>query len=224
MPVLHRAHNLLPLLASIKANSTLPHDMLFLVSPGDVAYKQALVRAGVPYSVVSWQPGAADWAKKMEHGRAETVTPLLLLAADDLRFHSGWDVALHNAYHQYDVGVLGTQDMGNRLVMRGLHSTHPCVVRDYADCHGTIDDPQLMLHQGYDHQYADNELCETAMARGCWKFVPECVLEHLHPAWGKAKGDSTYLKANRRWRQDMQLFQRRRRLWRQGRAGVRRLT
>lgn len=223
VPVLHRPQNLTPLLLSLQQASTLPLDLLFICSPGDSAEQQALQAAGLEYTVVNWAPDRADWARKLEHGRHLTTQPLMLLAADDLRFHQGWDVELHNAWREFDVGVLGTQDLGNRLVLSGQHSTHPCVVRDYADCHGTIDNPKLMLHDGYDHQYCDNELCETAMARGCWKFLHKCVVEHLHPAWGKGEGDSTYLKGNRHWQQDLKLFQRRRRLWRANRQGIRRL-
>lgn len=222
VPVLHRPQNIGPLLRSLQT-SVLPYRLLFLCSPHDREQQQALKAAAQEYSVVPWDPGPADWAKKLEHGRGLTSEPLMLLAADDLRFHQGWDVELRNAWRDFDVGVLGTQDLGNRLVIQGQHSTHPCVVRDYADCHGTIDDPKLMLHQGYDHQYCDNELCETAMSRGCWKFLHACVIEHLHPSWGKGTGDSTYLKGNRHWQRDLKLFKRRKRLWSYNRHGIRRL-
>ena len=214
VPVLGRPANVARLLRSLRSASSVPHSVLFIVSPRDRAEQAAVKQAGVPYHQVSWPPGRGDWARKLERGRELTSEPLLLLAADDLHFHPGWDTALLRDWRRYDVGVLGTNDLGNPLVKRGMHSTHPCVVREYADCHGTIDNKELMLHPGYDHQWADNELVETAMSRGCWRFCWDSVVEHLHPAWGKAMRDQTYDKANREQKADRRMFLVRRRLWR----------
>lgn len=224
VPVLDRPQNVKRLLRTLHANSSSRPEILFLLSPGDEREQEALREAGAPYSTVGWKSGRADWAKKLEHGRQLTSAPLMLLAADDLAFHKRWDTVLIDAWRDHEPGVLGTNDLGNPNVKRGLHSTHPCVWREYADCHGTIDDAALMLHQGYDHQYADNELVETAMARNCWLYCADSVVEHLHPAWGKGDRDGTYAKAYRQVREDYRLFRKRRRLWTGNRRGILRLT
>ena len=46
------------------------------------------------FVIVDWQAGPGDYAKKMNRGLELTSDPFLLLAADDLRFHPGWDTAL----------------------------------------------------------------------------------------------------------------------------------
>jgi len=219
VPVLNRPQNVKPLLESLRANSVSKPAVLFVCSPGDDDSRHAITSCAAPYTVVAWSADRADWAKKLEHGRGLTVQPLMLLAADDLRFHPGWDTALIDAWRRHDIGVMGTNDMGNPQVKRGLHSTHPCVRREYADCFGTVDDGELMLHQGYDHQFCDNELVETAMSRGCWYFCAASRVEHLHPSWKKAPLDSTYAKAFRDGKRDARLFRRRRALWRRSRAG-----
>jgi hypothetical protein len=137
----------------------------------------------------------------------------MLLAADDLSFHPGWESNAQRRFNTHDIGVLGTQDGGNPLVKQGRHSTHPIVCRGYADAHGTIDNKELMLHPGYGHAYVDNELCETAMARGCWLFAHDCYIEHLHPTWKKAKPDSTYRRGEATLRADRRMFVARRKLW-----------
>lgn len=216
VPVLARPQNAAALVRNIRQVSEEEHRIIFLCSPDDTAQQRACVATGAETVVVPWTPGRADWARKLEHGRHISTEPYMVLAADDLRFYERWDVNARYVFDKRDVGVLGTQDKGNPLVKRGLHSTHPIVCRGYADMYGTIDRPDLMISQAYDHQYCDNELCETAMARDCWHFARAVIIEHLHPAWGKAQRDRTYVKATRQTKEDYRLFVRRRRMWRRG--------
>ena len=214
VPVLNRPRNARRLVNNIEHACVTPQRLLFICSPDDKAEIAACKRTGADVTVVDWVPGPADWAKKLEWGRALTTEPYMLLAADDLNFHRCWDQRASQVLAQMEIGVLGTQDGGNPLVQKGMHSTHPIVSRAYINAFGTIDQKHLMLHQGYDHQYCDNELCETAMARGYWHFARDVYIEHLHPAWGKAAWDHTYRKGYAKANADFQLFQRRRRLWR----------
>lgn len=214
VPVLNRPRNAAKLATSLAAASKHPYELVWIVSPDDPLQLRACRKAGGTVLQVPWMPGAADWAKKLEHARSATSAPYMLLGGDDLHFHKGWDVQVLRAFASQEVGVVGTRDGGNRLVERGLHSTHPIVSRAYVDAHGTIDDKLLMLHQGYDHQYADNELVETAMSRQRWYFCREAYVEHLHPSWHKGSSDATYEKGARHAARDQRLFMRRRRLWR----------
>lgn len=224
VPVLARPERAQLLVDSLDYGSKTGPRLLFVCSPEDTEEITACRKTGADVLLASWNPGRADWARKLELAREKSDEPYLLLAADDLRFHPGWDKHLLNAFARYDVGVVGTRDGGNPNVERGIHSTHPAVCRGYIDRYGTIDDKSLMLHQGYDHQYADNELVETAMSRGCWYFERRAYVEHLHPAWNKATIDPTYRKAYRAAQADYRLFRRRRRLWMGNRRGVLRLT
>jgi hypothetical protein len=214
VPVLARPGNAAPLVRNIKAVSRMDHHILFLCSPEDREEIRACKATGADVEVVSWAAGPGDWARKLNWGRSITTEPYMVLAADDLRFHPEWDRNSLHAFNTRDIGVLGTQDQGNPLVKRGLHSTHPIVCRGYADMYGTIDRPDLMVSTCYDHQFCDNELCQTAIARGCWHFARDVIIEHMHPAWGKAKEDSTYAKGWRRGKEDARLFAKRTRLWR----------
>jgi hypothetical protein len=220
VPVLGRPQNAKPLVDSIKEGSTLSTkgvspeiELLFLLSPGDQEQAFAVFKTGVDAHIVGWQNGPGDWAKKINEGFALTSSEFCLLGADDLRFHSGWDVEALRVAEKSGAGVIGTNDLGNAMVMRGKHATHPLVRRSYVDEHGTIDEPGKCLHEGYAHQWVDNELVETAKARGQWAFAHASHVEHLHPLWRKGKMDSTYEKALSTPKEDSALFHARRRLW-----------
>lgn len=109
--------------------------------------------------------------------------------------------------------MVGTNDLGNPRVLRGVHATHSLVTRRYVDQHGTIDEPGKVLHEGYWHEFCDDEFVETSWKRKAWAFAADSVVEHLHPAWGKAPMDDLYAQEPRRMRQGRRLFLHRRRLW-----------
>lgn len=211
-PLLQRADRFPTMLASLR--DTAPQvSVLFLVTPGDRVVHAAVAAQGAPMVTVPYQP-VGDYARKINTGLVATEAPLLFLGADDLLFHPGWLEAIYDTLAEHpDVGVIGTQDLGQPRCLAGQHSTHSIVTRHYALTRGTIDQPGLILHEGYVHEYCDDELVETAKARGAWAFADTAVVEHLHPNWGKANLDPLYLNQQRRMRTSRPLFQRRRALW-----------
>lgn len=210
VPVLGRPASAAPLAESIRANTVTSHRLMFLCIDSDVDEIAACRNLGA--SVVEVPPRAGSWARKLNFAYAASAEPFILLAADDLRFHSGWDMAaLELASEGY--GVVGTNDLGNRSVMAGQHSTHPLVSRHYIDCCGTVDECGKILHEGYTHSWADVELVETAKRRGAFAFARDAVVEHLHPLWGKAVDDATYRLGQKEYRADTRLYHERRPLW-----------
>lgn len=131
-------------------------------------------------------------------------------AADDLNFHYGWDIHAMRVADHRGAGVVGTNDLGNKLVMRGGHSTHTFIRRKYIERYGgTFDDTGLVFCELYDHQFCDNELVQTAIRRGEWAFSKRSIVEHLHPVWNKGTFDATYEKAFRETSQDTRLYMKR---------------
>ena len=216
VPVLDRPRNADPLVLSIRRATSTPHRVLFLCSPKDGAEIRACKATGADVHVVEWKPDRGDWAKKINRGFSMTDEDFVLLGADDLEFHRGWDMAVLEVAEKTGAGVIGTNDLGNATVMRGLHSTHPLVRRSYIEEYGTIDEPGKVVHEGYHHQWVDTELCETAKMRGQWAFAKASHVEHLHPYWHKSSMDATYTKALSTSREDHRYYGKRRRLW-QGR-------
>jgi hypothetical protein len=175
---------------------------------------QAYARVG-EVLIVEWQPGAGDFAKKMNRGFAETREPFIFCGATDLTFMPGWDHAALAVAEQTGAGVIGTQDGANPNVIKGKHSTHPLVRRSYAEGRGcTVDGTGEIYCEFYDHQAVDAELCETAMQRGLWAFAQESRVLHHHPMYDRSvKRDPTYDKALAKGKEDIRLFMSRRHLW-----------
>lgn len=232
IPVLDRPHRVEPLLDSLhRSYDEAAYEQVsavFVGSPGDRAQLAAVQREvgkaaktgrSVDLLVVDWTPGRGDYAKKMNYAWRKTDHDWVLLAADDLVFHLGWLEEVLRVADETNACVIGTNDRGNQRVVSARHSTHSFVSREYAEC-GTVDDPTILLHEGYWHNFVDDEFVQTAMARETWAMAADCVIEHLHPNWGKAPLDPTYQRGQARFDDDRVTFGLRKHLW--SPAGTRR--
>lgn len=197
VPVLGRPQRAQPVADSLAGASTLGCRLVFVCSPDDGKQIEACRQTGADVLVVPWEPGRADWARKLNHAYRRTTEPLLLLAADDVSFERRWDLEAAAVFAHHDVGVVGTNDLANPSVKRGHHSCHPVVGRGYADLHGTIDGPGALVAECYWHQWVDSELVATARARGCWAFAPGSVVRHHHPLFDRRVVlDDTYRRGS----------------------------
>lgn len=140
-----------------------------------------------------------------------TQAPLLFFGADDLHFHPGW-LEEAKAKLKPKIGVVATNDLFNTRVMSGELATHPLVTRSYAQ-RGCVDDPRVVLHEGYLHEYVDREFSETAQSRGAFDYAPSSIVEHLHPLAGKAPMDEIYAMSKQRMRAGLKVYRKRRKLW-----------
>lgn len=210
VPMLGRAHTIAPLFDSITA-TTPDAAVVWLCTTGDREVIATATATGA--AVLTMAPRTrGDYAAKINHGYRSTQSPLLFTGACDLRFHPGWfDAAA--AELTDGIGVVGTNDLGNRRVTSGRHATHSLVTRAYADDHGTIDHPGAILHEGYVHEFVDDELVGTAQHRGAFAMALDAHVEHLHPDWGKADYDAMYRAQKSRLRDSRALYMKRRRLW-----------
>lgn len=209
VPMLGRPHRVEPLLASIEAATPEPHRVVFVATPGDPA-ETAIRDAGHQPLLVKYEK-KGDYARKIQAGIDATTEPLIFTGADDLQFHPGWLPAARAAMTD-GIGVVGTNDLCNPRVIRGEHATHFLVARWYVQL-GTIDQPGVLFHHGYRHEYTDDELVGTARRRGAWAFSPDSIVEHLHPMGGKTPMDVLYAQQGMRLNASRALYQRRRRLW-----------
>ena len=217
VPVLNRPRNAAPLAESL-ADTTDRARLLFVVSLADTDEQfEACAATGAAVLSVDWQPGRADYAKKIQVGYDATDEPLVLLGADDLRFRPGWLEQVEKIAARYDCGVIGTNDGANPAVLSGVHSTHPVVRRCYIDqLGGVVGQPGQVYCELYDHQWVDTELVATAQARGCYVHAHEARVEHLHPIFNRAvASDATYRKGQARGLEDRRLFASRMHLWEQ---------
>jgi len=217
IPVLGRPHTIADVVASIRGSGTAPQ-IVFIATVGDFGVLAAVRDIAAGSSDIDLltmrRTRLGDYAKKINYGFDNTSTSWVFTAASDLRFHAGWVDAAKKAMDRPEIGVVGTNDLGNSRVMKGEHSTHSLVRRTYVNEYGLIDrTPGKVLYEGYVHEYVDDELVGTAMHRNAWAMSPRSIVEHLHPQWGKAENDDMYALSNRRMRASRRTFQERKRLW-----------
>jgi hypothetical protein len=151
-----------------------------------------------------------SFACKVNHALSCSGHPWLFLCGDDVKFHPGWlDHAQQTARNE-NAKVVGTNDWGNQRVIAGDHATHMLIARDYIDEHGASwDGPGVVCHEGYRHWFVDDEIVTAAKQRGVWAPSLSSVVEHLHPAWGKADVDDTYRLGQSYAERDQKLFRKR---------------
>ena len=213
IPMLGRAHRVGPLIESIRSATTVDHKILFVCTEGDQEVIDAVeAQPDVEFDVIAPNE-RGDYAIKINHGYSITDEPHLFLGADDLAFHRGWYEAARKHLARDRINVVGTQDKANHRVRRGLHATHSLVTRSYVDEFGTIDEPGKVLHEGYLHEFVDDEFVQTAKVRRAFAFEHRSVVEHLHPSVGKAEWDLLYQAQGARMRADRRVFIERQKLW-----------
>jgi len=218
VPVLRRFHRVAPFLESLEAATPEPHRTIFVATAGDLAMIETIVAAAAELPTIQLEILApnrvGDFARKINHGYRVSSEPFIFVGADDLAFRPNWWPAARAYFDDPNIGVVGTQDLAPTARAReGTHATHVLVRRQYADDFGTIDEPYKICHEGYVHEYVDDELVGTAKYRKAWIFAHDSVVEHLHPSWGKAPTDTLYRDQRRRMVVSRRLYTTRKRLW-----------
>ena len=156
-----------------------------------------------------------DYARKINwaYEAAPDENVWFFLGADDINFHPGWFQIAKSAYVSTGRRVVGTQDLCNSRVIRGEHSTHSLVHRSYVEQFGTVDQENKILHDGYPHEFVDDEFVGTAKLHDEFVFSNSAVVEHLHPQCGKAESDPLYAGHRGRMVHGRRIYNKRQRLW-----------
>lgn len=187
--------------------------VVFACTHGDVDVIAEVDRVGGEL-LVSPPCEVGDYARKINAVYARTREALIFTGATDLVFHPGWFEAAISRLEP-GIGVVGTNDLGSPRVKAGLHSTHSLVTREYADRYGTIDCPGKILHDGYVHEFCDDELIGTARKRGAYAHAHDARVEHRHPDWDAAvPRDVRYAQQAARMRRSLLEYRMRRLRWR----------
>jgi GT2 family glycosyltransferase len=208
VPVLRRPDHAAPFMQSLRASTGLAR--VYAITSEEDDYK-AWTAAGA--DVVLRNTDRVSFAQKINDGYAATTMtrePWLLLVGDDVRFHPGWLDHAEQVARNTGAQVVGTNDLGNERVMMGEHATHMMIAREYIDQQGASwDGPGIVCHEGYRHWFVDDEIVTAAKQRGTWAPALASVVEHLHPAWGKADTDDTYERGQRYAERDQATFRKR---------------
>jgi glycosyltransferase involved in cell wall biosynthesis len=207
VPMLGRADHVERLADSL-AGTTDDARLLFVCSDNDTDVVAAVAR----YDHLILPPQRrGDYARKVNAGIAASTEPFIFLGAIDIKFHQRWLVNAKAAMGD-GVGVVGTQDLCDSRTALGTNSTHSLVARWYADL-GQIDGAPGLVHEGYWHEYVDNELIAVARHRDAYAHAYGSIVEHLHWMNGKRKADGVDAMHTLRMASGLRLFVSREHLW-----------
>lgn len=106
---------------------------------------------------------------------------------DHLPRTNGWDESYISAL---DAIGPGGMVYGNDLLQGPNLPTHIVMDRRIVDALGFMAPPNLT------HLYVDNFWLDVGHALGTIRYLPDVVVEHLHPVAGRAEWDSTYAETN----------------------------
>lgn len=209
VPVLARPHRIEPLMADVDAVTPRGYRLLFVADEADRPELRALERLDADYLVVPRT--RRSYPCKINDGIRASDEPLIFMAADDLHFHPAW-LPRAVVHLTSTIQVIGTNDLTNPRVMAGEHSTHTLLTRGYAEL-GSIDNPDVVLHEGYPHEYVDDEFVGTAKHRRAFISSPTSIVEHLHPYRELAPIDATYKRGWAGRARGKRIIDQRRHLW-----------
>lgn len=206
VPVMRRPQNAAPFMASLRASTGLAR-VYAVADRSDTDTIAAWQAAGAE---VIWQDDLGTFAKKVNYGYRNSTEPWVFIVGDDVRFHAGWyDHALHAATVR-GCDVVGVNDLGNPRVLAGEHATHLLIRRGYIDEHGASwDGPGVVCHEGYAHNFVDDEIVAAAKQRHMFTVALASIVEHMHPVWEKGEPDDVYALGRQSAMQDKKKFKRR---------------
>ena len=93
-----------------------------------------------------------------------------------------WDSILMNTLNEFGTGIV----YGNDLLQGETIPTAVFMTSDIVRVLGYFCPPKLL------HMYLDNAWKEWGLGGECLKYLPDVIIEHMHPGNGKAQFDSIY--------------------------------
>lgn len=114
---------------------------------------------------------------------------LLLCIGDDNVFRTdGWDRLLMEAVEEHGSGFYTTNDL-----ISDPPGAHMAITTDIVEALGWMAEPSMH------HYFVDNVWAELGHGAGCWNYLPDVVIEHVHYSTGKVVQDQTYQSSYANW-------------------------
>ena len=96
-----------------------------------------------------------------------------------------WDITISNVLEEMGTGIV----YGNDLLQRAALPTAVFMTSDIVRALGYFCPPELL------HMYLDNAWLEWGRHAECITYLDDVVIEHMHPALGKAPQDASYIES-----------------------------
>jgi hypothetical protein len=164
--------------------------LLVVVDTDDPTLAQYTAPAGTTV-FFAWAPPASGHVGAINYGAARAVEDLQPFAVakldDDHRPRTkGWDARLLEALHELGTGIA----YGNDLYQGANLPTAPAITADIVQALGYMAPPSLV------HLCLDLVWMDWGRGMGRITYLGDVVIEHMHPAIGKAAMDAGYQECN----------------------------
>lgn len=158
-------------------------------------YQKAIGREFGPDGSALLMPGrgmAAAVDRAGLHVAASGAAPfaLAVLNDDHLPRTAGWAVMFADTLAEMGTGIV----YGNDLLQGERLPTAWAMTCDIPAVLGRVVPAPVV------HLYTDDAILDLGTATGCIRYLPEVVIEHMHPLAGKAPRDAGYARVNSRER------------------------
>jgi len=117
---------------------------------------------------------------------ADKAVAIGFLGDDHRPRTSGWDRLYVEALRELGTGIV----YGNDLLQGERIPTQVAMTSDIVRVLGHMAPPPLT------HLYVDNYWRDLGEAAGCLRYLPDVVVEHMHPVAGKADWDEGHVRVN----------------------------
>jgi len=164
---------------------------IIVVADEDDQQTLSLLPSSINPVIVADDTPIAKWNIGLQHASGDYV----VVGADDVWWYDRWLDEVINFGGDF-IGL-------NTLEYNERHFTHFVMSRRYVIEHNG----GVVFYPGYKHLYADNEVNERAKRVGLHRFCSRAVVEHRHPAHGKAQIDMIYKRSERYGAEDKLLFE-----------------
>lgn len=153
------------------------------------------------------EPGSFPHKINHAYKHIPKEAPWIMVVGDDCRFQPKWLDHAQKVAQLYGAKVIGTNDLTNHRVVAGDHATHWMIARDYIDEQGASwDGPGVVAHEGYHHNFVDDEIVNVAKYRGVFQSALGSIVKHYHPIAGRREADVIDEQNASTWKADQKLF------------------
>lgn len=137
----------------------------------------------VPEGVSGSMNAAMNWAALNWVDEADVIG----FIGDDHRFRTkGWDVAIERVLADRGGGFTYADDLAQRENLPTQVFISSKIIRTLG----------WMGLPGARHLYLDDTWKRLGDGAGCLYYIPDIVIEHLHPAFGKGTWDENHIRVN----------------------------
>ncbi len=187
VPVMRRPQNAERFTKSLR-ESDADAEVFAVYDAEDAATREAWEAAGA--WMVLAETGES-YACKVNWAFQFVTTPWVFICGDDVIFDPEWFKPIRYIINrQPEIRVIGVPDGSGSTAD---FAPHFLLAADYVTERGASwDGPGVVCHEGYRHNYVDNEIIDVAKKRGVWHLCRTSLVEHLHPAWRKGEWDEVY--------------------------------